>query len=102
MRSELPGLVIDNCAMAGRSSKTFREEGRLDDIAAHIRPGDLLVVSFGHNDANRAKAERYVPADAFGESLRPFWQRLGFYGDGPELEKNIRLQIPNLREWVME
>ena len=38
-----------------------REEGRLDDIAAHIRPGDLLVVSFGHNDANRAKAERYVP-----------------------------------------
>ncbi len=36
------------------------------------------------------------------ESLRPFWQRLGFYGDGPELEKNIRLQIPNLREWVME
>ncbi len=41
MRYELPGLVIDNCAMAGRSSKTFREEGRLDDIAAHIRPGDL-------------------------------------------------------------
>ena len=37
-----------------------------------------------------------------GHSLRPFWQRLGFYGDGPELEKNIRLQIPNLREWVME
>ena len=36
------------------------------------------------------------------ESLRPFWQRLDFYGDGPELEKNIRLQIPNLREWVME
>ena len=36
------------------------------------------------------------------ESLRPFWQRLGFYGDGPELEKNIRLQIPTLREWVME
>ena len=36
------------------------------------------------------------------ESLRPFWQRLGFYGDGPELEKDIRLRIPDLREWVME
>ena len=80
MRYELPGLVIDNCAMAGRSSKTFREEGRLDDIAAHIRPGDLLVVSFGHNDANRAKAERYVPADAFGESLRPFWDAARSHG----------------------
>lgn len=80
MRYELPGLVIDNCAMAGRSSKTFREEGRLDDIATHIRPGDLLVVSFGHNDANRAKAERYVPADAFGESLRPFWDAARSHG----------------------
>lgn len=80
MRYELPGLVIDNCAMAGRSSKTFREEGRLDDIAAHICPGDLLVVSFGHNDANRAKAERYVPADAFGESLRPFWDAARSHG----------------------
>ena len=36
------------------------------------------------------------------ESLRPFWQRLGFCGDGPELEKDIRLRIPDLREWVME
>ena len=49
-------------------------------IAAHIRPGDLLVVSFGHNDANRAKAERYVPADAFGESLRPFWDAARSHG----------------------
>ena len=49
-------------------------------LNAHIRPGDLLVVSFGHNDANRAKAERYVPADAFGESLRPFWDAARSHG----------------------
>ena len=38
------------------------------------------MVSFGHNDANRAKAERYVPADAFGESLRPFWDAARSHG----------------------
>lgn len=68
----LPGLVIDNCAMAGRSSRTFREEGRLDDIAAHIKSGDFLVVSFGHNDANEEKPERFVPLDSFGESLAQY------------------------------
>ena len=38
------------------------------------------MVSFGHNDANRAKAERYVPAEAFGESLRPFWDAARSHG----------------------
>lgn len=72
MRYELPGLIIDNCAMAGRSSRSFREEGRLDDIAANIRPGDILLVSFGHNDACAEKAERFVSADTFGESLSAY------------------------------
>ena len=46
----------------------------------NIGDNELLVVSFGHNDANRAKAERYVPADAFGESLRPFWDAARSHG----------------------
>ena len=40
----------------------------------------MLVVSFGHNDANHNKAERYVSADAFGESLRPFWDTARSHG----------------------
>ena len=38
------------------------------------------MVSFGHNDANHNKAERYVSADAFGESLRPFWDAARRHG----------------------
>ena len=58
--------------MAGRSSRSFREEGRLADIEASLRPGDYLVVQFGHNDAYREKAERYVAPEAFGASLQPY------------------------------
>lgn len=36
------------------------------------------------------------------QALRSFWQRLGFCGDGPELEKDLALQIPDLRSWVTE
>jgi carbohydrate esterase family 12 est12B len=69
---ELPGVVIDNRAMAGRSSRNYRVEGRLLDIADSIKEGDYLFVQFGHNDANKAKEERYVEPEKFGESLMPY------------------------------
>lgn len=65
---------LDNCAMAGRSSKTFREEKRLQDIAEHILPGDYLLIQFGHNDAGKGKPERYVALEDFKESLYHYVQ----------------------------
>ena len=52
--------------------------------------------------AGAAAGLPYLRLTCTDESLRPFWQRLGFRGDGAELEKDIRLQIPDLRQWVME
>ncbi len=72
MSYELEKVVIDNRAMAGRSSRSFREEGRLADIGAVLGEGDYLFAQFAHNDANKGKPERYVPAEAFGDSLYPY------------------------------
>lgn len=72
MSYELEDVVIDNRAMAARSSRSFREEGRLADIEAGIEAGDYLLVQFAHNDANKGKAERYVSAEEFGNSLYPY------------------------------
>ncbi len=69
---ELPDIIIDNRAMAARSSRSFREEGRLADIADAIREGDYLLAQFGHNDANEAKSERYVKPEDFGSFLEPY------------------------------
>ncbi|MCD8069174.1 MAG: rhamnogalacturonan acetylesterase [Lachnospiraceae bacterium] len=69
---ELADVIIDNRAMAGRSSRSFREEGRLSDIAKAVGEGDYLLAQFGHNDANQAKEERYVRPEDFGASLAPF------------------------------
>jgi lysophospholipase L1-like esterase len=43
-------MRVDNLALSGASSKSFVEAGLLDQILANIRPGDYLVISFGHND----------------------------------------------------
>ncbi len=39
-----------NCAMAGRSLRTFLEEGRWDKVYNSIQPGDFVLIQFGHND----------------------------------------------------
>jgi lysophospholipase L1-like esterase len=41
---------VRNLALSGASSKSFVEAGLLDQILGEIRPGDYLIISFGHND----------------------------------------------------
>lgn len=69
----LPGITIVNLAMAGRSTRTFLAENRLQPAAEQGRPGDLLLIQFAHNDENEKKPERYAaPRTLFSENLRFF------------------------------
>lgn len=54
-------VTVSNQAIAGRSSKSFYDNGRLDTILKTIKKGDYLLVQFGINDAASNKAERYAP-----------------------------------------
>lgn len=45
------GIIIDNQALAGRSSRSFAEEGVLDAILNRIKPGDYLFIMFAINDS---------------------------------------------------
>ena len=39
-----------NCAMAGRSCRTYISEGRWEKVYNSIQPGDFVLIQFGHND----------------------------------------------------
>ncbi len=52
---------VSNHAIAGRSSKSFYDNGRLDTILNQIQAGDYLLVQFGINDGASSKPERYAP-----------------------------------------
>lgn len=39
-----------NCAKAGRSTRTFLLEDRWDEVYRTLRPGDYVLLQFGHND----------------------------------------------------
>ncbi|EWS79682.1 lysophospholipase [Brachybacterium phenoliresistens] len=64
------GLAVDNRSIGGRSSRSFLEQGRLDEVLRLIRPGDVVLVQFGHNDASWNRPERYTPPADYREYLR--------------------------------
>jgi rhamnogalacturonan acetylesterase len=45
-------ISISNQAIAGRSTRTFVSEGRWDKILATLKPGDFVIMQFGHNEGS--------------------------------------------------
>ena len=43
-------ITVENHAMAGRSARTFLDEGRWDKVYNALQPGDFVLIQFGHND----------------------------------------------------
>jgi rhamnogalacturonan acetylesterase len=43
-------VSIKNYALGGRSSRTFISEGLWDKVLARVKPGDYVIMQFGHND----------------------------------------------------
>jgi rhamnogalacturonan acetylesterase len=43
-------IRIENHARGGRSSRTYQTEGLWDNVLAKVKPGDYIIMQFGHND----------------------------------------------------
>ncbi len=66
-------VAVENRALNGRSTVSFRSEGHWDKVLAQLRPGDSVLIQFGHNDAKSEDPARHAPANgAYQENLRLF------------------------------
>lgn len=63
---------IENHAQNGRSTRTFIAEGRWQAIVAKLKPGDYVLIQFGHNDESKEKVDRYTPPDDYRKNLVRF------------------------------
>lgn len=43
-------IRVVNAAVAGRSSRTYMEEGKWNAVMQKLKPGDFVLIQFGHND----------------------------------------------------
>ena len=65
-------VVVDNHAVNGRSSKSFIDEGRWDVVLSKMKPGDYVIIQFGHNDEKPAADRHTDPGTTFDANLRRF------------------------------
>ncbi len=65
-------INVVNRAIGGRSSRTYITEGHWDDTLALMKPGDIVLLQFGHNDSgpldDTARARGTLPG--VGEESR--------------------------------
>ena len=83
------GNKVDNRAVNGRSSRSFVEENRLREINQVIREGDVLVISFSHNDEKDDPARHTDPETTFPAFLRMYIETARRHGAEPILATPI-------------
>jgi pectinesterase len=86
-------VVISNHAVNGRSSKSFIDEGRWQKVLDSLRPGDYVVIQFGHND-EKPNADRHTdPGTTFDANLEKFVNETRAKGATPILYNSIVRRI---------
>lgn len=65
-------FTVDNRAIGGRSSRSFIEEGRWDQVKSAMSSGDFVMIQFGHNDRDWSKAERFTAPDDYKNYLKQY------------------------------
>jgi len=92
-------IIVDNHAVNGRSSKSFLVEGRWDKVLSKIRPGDYVIIQFGHND-EKAQPERHTdPGSTFDENLARYVRETREHGGipvlmNPVVRRNFLVKAP--------
>jgi lysophospholipase L1-like esterase len=66
-------VAVRNHAVNGRSTRSFIAQGRWDSVRTRLRPGDYVLIQFGHNDQKAEDSTRYTnPYTAYRRNLERF------------------------------
>ena len=92
-------IRVDNHAVNGRSSLSFINEGRWDAVLQKMKPGDYVIIQFGHNDEKAPKDRHTDPGSTFDYNLAKFVRETRERGGIPVLmncvvRRNFFVQAP--------
>lgn len=76
--------VVANHAESGRALRSFQGERRLDKILALLRPGDFVLIQFGHND-QKEKGEGVGAFTTYAARLKAYVDAIQAKGGKPVL-----------------
>jgi lysophospholipase L1-like esterase len=80
------GVRVENHAMNGRSSKSFRDEGCWQVVENSLKSGDWVIIQFGHNDEKDKDPSRFTtPFGGFKTNLTEYILETRAHGANPVL-----------------
>lgn len=82
-------IIVENHAVNGRSSKSFIDEGRWEKVVDKIKPGDYVIIQFGHNDEKKDSLRHTEPGTTFDEILRKYVRETRGKGGIPILMNSV-------------
>ena len=84
------GVKVYNRSIGGRSTKSFKNEKRWENLVREIKKGDFVIIQFGHNDGTKAKPERYTdPRTEYKENMKGFVEDVRRAGGIPVIATSI-------------
>ncbi len=90
------GVIVENHAAGGRSTRSFVAEERWTAVLEKLRPGDWVIIQFGHNDQKKTRADLYAdPATDFPRFLETFVRESRDRGAKPVLATSIHRRYFN-------
>ena len=94
-------LRLDNRAINGRSTKSFRDQGPWQRLLDALQPGDWVVIQFGHNDTKQDDPARYADANTdYRANLTRFVREVRAKGANPVLATPVaRRRWTEAGEW---
>ena len=88
---------VDNHAMAGRSTRTFVKEGRWAKVDSLLKPGDFLLIQFGHNEGSKPDTSK----QGYRGVLRGIGRDSIVLDWGNGKKETVRTYGENLRRFVL-
>lgn len=86
----IKGVLFENHAVNGRSTKSFIDEGRWQVVLNKLEAGDWVLIQFGHNDQKMKSPERYTnPYTGYRYNLMKFVNEARSKGAFPILMSSI-------------
>jgi len=111
------GITVYNFAKNGRSTKSFINEGLLDNIEKELKKGDFLFIQFGHNDQKDDEERNTKPFSTYQEYLSkyigiaegygaypvlitPLYRRI--FSESGHIEDNVHFDYPDAMKQLSE
>ena len=85
----MPGIAVANHAESGESLRASLSRRRIDKVVSSLRPGDLVLIQFGHNDQKQLFDGTSAPFTTYKNELKSHVEMVRAAGGIPVLVTSV-------------